>query len=422
MTDPALILQQALAAAIASALPSQVMPPHLPPRPQGRLIVIGAGKAAAAMAQVVETHYGAPVQGVVVTRYGYSKPCEHIRVLEAAHPVPDQAGMAAARHILEAVSDLNADDLVLCLISGGGSALMPLPAKGVTLQDKQSISRDLLRSGASISEINTVRRHLSAIKGGHLAAACFPAPVLTLSISDVPGDNPVDIASGPTVADPSTCAEAIHILRRYDIAIPPTIRQLLDTAVTETLKPGDPRLAKASHVCIARPQQALEQAARRCRDAGYQPFILGDALEGDARSLGQVLGAMAQHVATCEQPFRAPCVLLSGGETTVTVRGAGCGGRNVEFLLSLALQLRGHPRIWAIAADTDGVDGQADVAGAQIGPDTLMRASHAGLSPRAMLDDNDAHSFFARLNDQIITGPTFTNVNDFRALLIQAAD
>jgi glycerate 2-kinase len=406
-------------AAIASAQPAVCIPPHLPEAPRGRLIVVGAGKASAAMARVVEEHWRGPLSGLVVTRYGYAVPCKHIEIVEAAHPVPDTAGMRAAQRILELVGNLCEDDLVLCLISGGGSALMPLPAQGLTLGMKQDVSRALLASGATISEMNCVRRHLSAIKGGRLGAACFPAQVLTLLISDVPGDRPVDIASGPTVADPTTCADALGIVRRYGIEPPREVLELLQSGRGESVKPGDPRLKQAAVRTIATPQMALEAAAGVARAAGLAAHILGDAIEGEARDVGKVFAAVALQVAARDQPFSAPCVLLSGGETTVTVRGSGRGGRNVEFLLSLAIALEGHGRIHALAGDTDGVDGQEEIAGAYMSPDSLARAKGLGLKPRDMLADNDAHRFFTALGDSVITGPTLTNVNDFRAILIE---
>jgi len=406
-------------AAIASAQPAVCIPPHLPKSPRGRLIVVGAGKASAAMARVVEDNWQGPLSGLVVTRYGYAVPCKRIEIVEAAHPVPDAAGMRAAQRILELVGNLHEDDLVLCLISGGGSALMPLPAAGLTLDMKQQVSRALLASGATISEMNCVRRHLSAIKGGRLGAACFPAQVLTLLISDVPGDRPVDIASGPTVADPTTCADALSIVRRYGIEAPREVLEHLESGRGESVKPGDPRLVSAKVRTIATPQMALEAAAGVARAAGVAAHILSDAIEGEARDVGKVLASLALQVAERDQPVSAPCVLLSGGETTVTVRGSGRGGRNVEFLLSLAIALEGHGRIHALAGDTDGVDGQEEIAGAYMSPDSLARARVLGLKPRDMLADNDAHRFFTALGDSVITGPTLTNVNDFRAILIE---
>ncbi len=405
-------------AAVASAQPALCIPPHLPKPPKGKLLVIGAGKASAAMAQTVERHWPGELSGLVVTRYGYAVPCERIDILEAAHPVPDSAGMRAAERILKLVSGLSEDDLVLCLISGGGSALLPLPAPGLTLAMKQEVSKALLKSGATISEMNCVRRHLSAIKGGRLAAACHPAAVLTLLISDVPGDRPIDIASGPTVADPSTSADALGIVRRYGIELPAAVREWLESELSESVKPGDPKLARATSCTIAAPQMALEAAATVARQAGLPVHILSDAIEGEARDVGKVIAAVTQQIVRHGQPFRAPCVLLSGGETTVTVRGSGRGGRNVEFLLSLAIALDGQAGVYGLAGDTDGVDGQEEIAGARFGPDTLSRAWDKGLSPKDVLAANDAHSFFTALGDSVVTGPTLTNVNDFRAILI----
>ena len=382
-------------------------------------MVIGAGKASAAMARAVELHWPGPLMGLVVTRYGYSAPCERIEIVEAAHPVPDAAGEQAAARMLELCQGLGKDDLVLCLISGGGSSLLPLPAPGITLADKQALARALLQSGATIREMNCVRRHLSAIKGGRLAAACHPAQVLTLLISDVPGDNPIDIASGPTVGDPTTCADALEILKRYRIEVPESVYALLSSGQGESVKPGDPRLAGAQLRIVAAPQQALEAAAQVARDAGYPAYILGDALEGEARDMGTVLACIALQVAERGQPVAGPCVLLSGGESTVTVRGTGRGGRNVECLLACALALSGHPRIYGLAADTDGVDGQEEIAGAWLAPDTLARAWALGINPRTSLANNDGHGFFGALGDSVVTGPTHTNVNDFRALIIE---
>jgi hydroxypyruvate reductase len=414
------LLRRMFDAAIASAQPALCIPPHLPEPPRGRLIVVGAGKASAAMAQVVERHWPGSLSGLVVTRYGYAVPCERIEIIEAAHPVPDAAGMQAAQRMLERVGNLCEEDLVLCLFSGGGSALLPLPAAGLTLEHKQLVNRALLASGATISEMNCVRRHLSGIKGGRLAAACHPARVLTLLISDVPGDRPIDIASGPTVADPTTCADALAIIRRYGIELPAAVRDVLESGRGESVKPGDIRLANSEVRIIATPQMALEAAAREAETSGVAAHIMGDAIEGEARDVGKVFAGMALQVARQSQPFAAPCVLLSGGETTVTVRGSGRGGRNVEYLLSLAIGLDGHAGIYALAGDTDGVDGQEEIAGACIGPDSIERAWSLGIRPKDMLADNDAHSFFSALGDSVITGPTLTNVNDFRAILIES--
>jgi len=424
-SEPAALLRRLFDAAIASAQPARVVPPHLPDPESigsGRLIVIGAGKASAAMARAVEDHWPGPLEGLVVTRYGYRVPCERIEIVEAAHPIPDAAGLQAAQRIAALVSDLAPEDFVLCLISGGGSALLPAPAAGLTLADKQDINTQLLKSGASIAEMNCVRRHLSTLKGGRLAALCHPARVLTLLISDVPGDHLPDIASGPTVADPSSCADALAILERYRIDLPAAARALLTSGAGETLKPGDPRLARTETRLISSPQIGLQAAAALALAAGYQPCILGDSLEGEAREVGRVMAGMARQVAKHDQPVAAPCVLLSGGETTVTVRGQGRGGRNVEFLLALGLALDGHPRIHALAGDTDGVDGQEEIAGALLGPDSLARARALGIRPTERLDDNDGHGFFGALGDAVVTGPTLTNINDFRAVLIECAD
>jgi hydroxypyruvate reductase len=415
---PRALLQAMFQAAIEAAQPSHCIPPHLPPAPKGRLIVIGAGKASAAMAQAVEQHWPGPLSGLVVTRYGYAVPCERIEIAEASHPVPDAAGMHAARRMLDLVGNLQADDTVLCLISGGGSSLLALPLDGITLADKQALNRALLASGATIGEMNCVRRHLSAIKGGRLAAACHPAQVITLAISDVPGDKLGDIASGPTVGDATTCDDALAIVRRYGMDLPDSIRAALESGRGESVKPDDPRLAHTRTTLIATPQMALEAAAEVARAAGVTPYILGDSIEGEARDVGKVMAGMALQTALRGQPFPAPCVLLSGGETTVTVRGNGSGGRNVEFLLALGIALDGREGIHALAGDTDGVDGQEEIAGALLAPDTLRRAWALGIKPRDSLDNNDGHSFFQALGDAVITGPTLTNVNDFRAILI----
>ena len=419
--DHSALLRRMFDAAVAAAQPAVCLPPHLPAPPKGRTIVIGAGKASAAMARALEDHWQGPLTGLVVTRYGYEVPCQHIEIVQAAHPVPDAAGVRAAQRIREIVSGLTADDLVIALISGGGSSLLVAPAAGLTLLDKQMVNAALLKSGASISEMNCVRRHLSGIKGGRLAAACHPARLLTLLISDVPGDGPVDIASGPTVADPSTCADALAIIERYRIELPGAARTLLETGAGESIKPGDPRLGGNEVRIIAAPQMALQAAAQLARDAGVTPYILSDSLEGEARDIGKAHAAIARQVAVHGQPFEPPCVLLSGGETTVTVKGSGRGGRNVEFLLSLAMALAGLPGVYAIAGDTDGVDGAEEIAGACIAPDTLERAWALGINPRTSLDNNDGHGFFQALGDSVVTGPTLTNVNDFRAICIDTA-
>jgi glycerate 2-kinase len=412
------LLRRMFDAAIAAAQPARCVPEHLPAVPKGRLVVIGAGKASAAMARVVEGHWPGKLSGLVVTRYGHSVACRSIEVIEAAHPVPDAAGEIAARRLLKTVAGLTADDMVLCLISGGGSSLLSLPLPGLTLEDEQALSHALLASGASISEINCVRRHLSAIKGGRLAAACYPARVVNLLISDVPGDNPANVASGPTVPDPTHCRDALDILRRYEISVPPQALALLESGEGETLKPGDPRLPSIETRLVATSMMALEAAAALAREADFTPYILGDTIEGEARELAKAMAGIARQAASRDKPFKAPCVLLSGGETTVTVRGTGRGGRNVEFLLALALALEGQPGIHALAGDTDGVDGMEEIAGAVITPDTLARAAELGLMPREHLENNDGHGFFGALGDAVTTGPTLTNVNDFRAIIV----
>lgn len=416
--EPRELLRQMFDAAVAASQPARVVPRHLPPAPKGRLIVLGAGKASAAMARAVEDHWSGPLEGLVVTRYGYKVPCDRIEIVEAAHPVPDAAGERAAQRMLELARSLTADDTVLALISGGGSALLVRPLDGLTLQDKQQVNRALLASGATISEMNCVRRHLSAIKGGRLAAACHPAKVVTLLMSDVPGDDPTDIASGPTVPDPTTCADALAIVRRYGVPLPAQVREVLESGRGESVKPGDARLANIETHIVAAPQAALEAAARVAEAAGIAAHILGDRIEGEAREVGRALAGIALQVARRSQPFERPCVLLSGGETTVTVRGNGRGGRNVEFLLALAIALGGCEDVYALAADTDGVDGAEEIAGAFATPDTLARALARGIRPLDSLAENDGHGFFGALGDALVTGPTLTNVNDFRAILL----
>lgn len=420
-TPPRTLLRRLFDAAIAAAQPAHCLPAFLPAVPRGRLVVVGAGKASAAMARAFEDHWPGPpdaFSGVVVTRYGYKVPCRYIEILEAAHPVPDEAGVQASRRILDAVRGLTVDDTVVCLISGGGSALLTLPPSGLTLADKQAVNRRLLASGATIGEMNTIRRHLSDIKGGRLAAACHPARVVTLSISDVPGDNPMDIASGPTVADPTTCADALALVRRYGMQLPANALDILSRGCCESIKPGDPRLTRAEWQLVTTPQNALEAAAGEAKQLGITPYILGDSIEGEARDVGKVMAGLARQVVLHGQPFKPPCVLLSGGETTVTLRGKGRGGRNVEFLLALGVALDGLAGVYALAGDTDGVDGSEEIAGAYLEPATLTRAWSLGIRPNEALADNDGHGFFGALGDAIITGPTMTNVNDFRAILI----
>lgn len=420
---PGALLRRLFDAAVARAMPEACLPAFVPNPPAGRTIVVGAGKAAAAMARVVEAAWpeDAALSGLAVTRVGHQSPTRRIEVVQAAHPVPDAAGRRAAERILGLVTGLSADDLVLCLISGGGSALMCLPAPGLTLQDKQAVCRALLVSGAPISEINCVRKHLSAIKGGRLAVACHPARVVTLAISDVPGDDPSVIASGPTVADRTTCADALAILRERRIDAPDAVWALLRDGRAETPKPGDPRIQRVETHVVATAQASLEAAAEVARRAGVTPLILSDCIEGEAREVAQVHAGIAKQVLRHSQPLGRPCVLLSGGETTVTVVGSGKGGRNVEFLLALALALRGAPGVHALAADTDGVDGTEDNAGAVIAPDTLLRGAGLGVDAASHLANNDGYGFFSRLGDLVVTGPTRTNVNDFRAILVEAA-
>ena len=405
-------------AAVNAAQASKCVPAHLPAPPKGRTVVVGAGKAAAAMARAVEDHWRGNLSGLVVTRYGHAVQCRRIEVVEAAHPVPDAAGERAARRILAAVQGLTADDLVLCLMSGGASALLSLPAPGLTLEDKQAANRALLRSGATIAEMNCVRKHLSGIKGGRLGAASAPAPVVTLMISDVPGDDPSIVGSGPTVADPTTFADASAILEKYRITEIPRVSDYLRAAQDETPKPGDRRLAGTKLTTIATPQMSLEAAAAIAHDHGITPVILSDSIEGEARDVALVHAGIARQVAKHGQPARPPCVLLSGGETTVTVRGTGRGGRNAEFLLALVIALEGYPGIYAMAGDTDGIDGTEDNAGALLAPDTLERAAALRVNARAHLANNDGYGFFSSLGDLVVTGPTLTNVNDFRAVLI----
>jgi hydroxypyruvate reductase len=403
-------------AAVRAAAPDICTPPRLPPPPLGRTIVVGAGKAAAAMAQAVEEHWSGPLSGLVVTRYGHGAPTRAIEVVEAGHPLPDEAGTIAAARILAMVQGLAPDDLVLALISGGGSALLALPALGIALSDKQAVGRALLRSGATIAEINCVRKRLSAIKGGRLALAAAPARVVALIISDVPGDDPATIASGPTAPDPTNAADARAILDKYRIEPPAAVIARLNDPACETPRPGDARFARVENRVIATPRDALAAAAAVARAAGVTPVILGDAIEGEARIVALAHAAAALKQA---QAGGGPTVLISGGETSVTVRGNGRGGRNAEFLLALGVALGGHPRIHAIACDTDGIDGTEENAGAILTPDSLARAAALGLDPARRLDDNDGYGFFSALGDLIVTGPTRTNVNDFRAILVR---
>ena len=405
--------------AVAAADPRRMLAAHLPAKPRGRCVVVGGGKSAALMAAALEAAWpDVSLEGTVVTRYGHAVPTKRIEVIEAAHPVPDANSERGARRLLERVRGLGPEDLVLALISGGGSALLALPAPGLTLADKQEVNRALLASGATIGEMNTVRKHLSAIKGGRLAAAAAPAQVVALAISDVPGDGPAVIASGPTVPDPTTFAEARALLARYGIAPPEAVADHLAAAAEETPKPGS--LPHAQFHLIATPMMALARAAEIAHDLGLAPLILGDALEGEAREAGTLMAGIARSVRAHAAPLPAPAVLLSGGETTVTIgKGPpGRGGRNTEFLLGLAVALQGLADVWAIAGDTDGIDGTEDAAGAVVAPDTLARARAAGIDPRAALDRHDSYTLFDAVGDLVRTGPTLTNVNDVRAILI----
>ena len=419
------VLRGLFDAAVAAADPARCLPVWLPEPARGRTVIVGAGKAAAAMARAVEDHWrGDPekLSGLVVTRYGHGAPTRRIEVVEAAHPTPDAAGQQAATRILDAVKGLTPDDLVLVLLSGGGSALLAAPMAGITLEQKRSVTRALLACGASIGEINCVRKHLSAIKGGRLAQAAAPARVLTLAISDVPGDDLSTIASGPTVPDPTTCADALEIVDRYAIELPAAAREALLSGVAETPKADAEGFSRGESHIIATAQAALAAAAELARAQGIAALVLGDAIEGEAREAARVLGGIALSAAAHGVPLAAPCVFISGGETTVTVKGPGRGGRNAEFMLGLALALGGHSRISAIACDTDGIDGSEHNAGALLLPDTPRRAAAAGIDLRASLAQNDAFSVFAALDDLVVTGPTRTNVNDFRAILIDTAE
>jgi hydroxypyruvate reductase len=417
MTMPESLLRHLFDRAVEVADPMRSLAQHLPPKPSGRVVVIGAGKASARMAEAVEAVWG-PCEGLVITRYGYGRPCQGIEIVEAAHPVPDAAGVHATRRMLDLVAGLGPDDFVLALISGGASALLCAPCDGVSLAEKQAVNAALLASGAPISQMNTVRKHLSRVKGGQLAAAAFPAQMLSLMISDVPGDDMAFIGSGPTVGDTSSSADAREILQTWGIAVPASVTAALG-APTGVVRPDDPRLSETTNVIYAAPAQSLAAAADLARAQGLNARVLGDALEGEARDVAQAQARLALEIQAGLKAGDAPIILLSGGELTVTRRGDGIGGPNAEFCLALALALQGAGGIYALACDTDGVDGAAEVAGGVVTPDTLRHAQTAGIVATTMLARNDAHSFFARINAQIITGPTLTNVNDFRAILIQ---
>jgi hydroxypyruvate reductase len=433
--NPRIFLRQLFDAAVERALPLKNTAAFLPNVPKGRTLVLGAGKAAGAMAHAVEALWpkDAPLSGMVVTRYGHTpeRPAgvpERLKVVEASHPVPDAAGLAAAEEILNLTKGLTSDDLVLCLISGGGSALLTLPAVGLSLVEKQAINQALLKSGANISEMNCVRKHLSRIKGGRLAAACAPAKVVTLTISDVPGDDPSIIASGPTVPDPSSCADALDILQRYNIEVSALVLNALQQGAFETPKPGHDLFNSNQVHLIATPAQSLQAAAALVESKGLRAYVLSDEIEGESREVGKVHAALARASAKGMGPFVRPCVILSGGETTVTVQSGkvksgpkareGRGGRAGEFCMGLALALQGQEGVWALAADTDGIDGIEDNAGALVTPDTLLRGRMAGRSLDEHLACNDAYGYFQALNDLVFSGPTHTNVNDFRAILV----
>lgn len=422
MTDHSqarLVLRAMFDHAVKAADPARCVPPLLPTPPKGRTVVIAAGKAAASMARAVETAWRGPLEGIAVTRYGHGVTCEHIEVIEASHPVPDDRGEIAARRLVETVSALGADDLVLCLISGGGSALLGLPADGITLEEKKAVNRALLSSGAPIHEMNAVRKHLSAIKGGRLAQAAFPARVFTIGISDVPGDDPSVIASGPTVPDATTRQDALSILDRYAIAVPAHVRAHLESLASETPKPGDPVFANTTFVMATRPADMIAAAEAEATRRGFEVLSLGADIEGEASEIGAAHARLALEKARAMVAGDRPLMILSGGETTVTVgKGGGRGGRNCEYLLALALGLGGDPRICAIACDTDGIDGSEDNAGAIIDPETLARARAAGLDPAAELARHDSWGLFSATGDLVVTGPTRTNVNDFRLVLV----
>jgi glycerate 2-kinase len=418
------LLEDSFRAAVAAADPLRILGPHLPKPPRGRTFVAAAGKAAASMALAVETHWpsASPLDGIAITRYGHGVPTKRIRVFEAGHPVPDEAGEGAAREILQEVKKLNEEDLLLALISGGGSSLLSLPAEGISMADLKALTAQLLRSGAAIQEINTVRKHLSAIAGGRLAAACR-APVLALIISDVTGDDPTHIASGPCAPDPTTCGDALEVLKRYRISPPGAVRARLEKCTEETPKPGDPLFRRVENRVVATAHGSLESAAQIFKSRNIEPVMLGDTITGEASEVAKVMAALVREIRRHDKPFRRPVALISGGECTVTVRAeekaAGArGGRCAEFLLSLAIELDGMEKLWAIAADTDGIDGTEDNAGAVMGPDTLARARATGLDARAMLSRHDSYGFFSALGDLLVTGPTRTNVNDYRAILV----
>lgn len=420
MFDPKSFLISIFSAAVVAVNPDRIIRNYLPQRPKGRTIVIGAGKASAQMASAFETAWAAPMEGLVVTRYGFgAAQCERTEIIEAAHPVPDAAGLNASQRILEKVSGLTDDDLVVALISGGGSALLPSPAPGLTLGDEIAVNEALLNSGAPIMAMNTVRKHLSTIKGGRLALAAHPAKVVSLIICDIPGDNPALVASGPTVPDPADRADAMNFIKTYGVRLSARVMAHLNSAAADAPSPSDPRFARNEVHVIASTAVALEAAVAEARNGGVEAVILSDAIEGEARDVGRVHAAIAREVALRDRPFSKPVLILSGGETTVTLRAKGKGGRNSELLLSFAIGIDGLPNIWALAADTDGIDGSEDNAGAFADGSTFARMRRAGLDAKAMLAENNAWTAFDAIGDLFVPGPTGTNVNDFRAILVR---
>ena len=418
ISDPKAFLVCLFEAAVSAADPAHTIGRFLPEKPKGRTIVIGAGKASAQMARAFEDAWDGPLEGLVVTRYGFTTPCRQIEIIEAAHPVPDEAGFEASKRILEMVAGLSEDDLVVALISGGGSALLPAPADGLTLEDEFAVNRALLASGAPISSMNTVRKHVSAIKGGRLAVAAHPAKVVSLLVSDIPGDHPQFIASGPTVADAANREDALRIVSQYKMKLPDRVMAHLNSVAAEAPQPDDARLARAEHHIIASAAKSLENAAEIARKAGIDAAILSDAIEGESREAARTQAAMAKEILHRNRPFKKPVLLLSGGETTVTIEGKGKGGPNTEFLLSLAMDINGEANIHALCADTDGIDGSEDNAGAFVNGETIARMREAGMDPVKFLENNDAWSAFNQIGELFVPGPTGTNVNDFRAILI----
>ncbi|MEE3122582.1 MAG: glycerate kinase [SAR324 cluster bacterium] len=420
MEKPVSFLKSLFESSLLSAKPSFCVPPLLPEPVKGRNVVLGAGKASAAMAHALEEHWNGYLEGLVVTRYGHTVQCRRIEITEAGHPVPDMAGMEASKRMLELAGSLGEDDQAICLISGGGSALLSLPAEGISLEDKQAVTGSLLRCGATIHQINTVRKHLSAIKGGRLAESCAPAALITLAISDVPRDDPAVIASGPTVPDPSTFGDALIVLRRFGITEPSSVIRHLEEAQNETPKPGGNIWKNSCYLLAATPQKILESAEKEASGQGLNVIILGDSLEGESRESARIHCGVARQIQRHGQPVRPPALILSGGETSVTLKGSGKGGPNTEFILSMLCELRGQPGIHAIACDTDGIDGSEDNAGAWISPESFSKAEMLKLDPCEYLENNDSHGFFSRLDSLVVCGPTLTNVNDFRAILIES--